>query len=36
VRRMVIELVPDFMVNPESTPANVVPIKRKRTSPPRI
>jgi len=35
LRRMVIELVPDFMVNSEPSPANVVPIERKRTSQPR-
>ena len=31
LRQMVVELVPDFMVTPEATPANVVPISRKRT-----
>ena len=31
LRRMVVELVPDFMVNPEATRANVVPIEQKRS-----
>ena len=35
LRRMVVELVPDFMVNPEATPSKVVPIERKRSSQPR-
>ena len=35
LRRMVVELVPDFITNPESAPTNVVPIERKRTGHPR-
>jgi FlaA1/EpsC-like NDP-sugar epimerase len=34
LRRMVVELVPDFMANPEASPVKVVPIERKRTSQP--
>jgi hypothetical protein len=32
LRQLVVELVPDFIVNPEVSPANVVPIERGRTS----
>jgi FlaA1/EpsC-like NDP-sugar epimerase len=32
LRRMVVDLVPDFVVNPEATPVNVVSFERKRSS----